>query len=351
MKTIITNCEAKEGFNDLSPIMQRMFIFNAIDGAWQYHKMWTVISDLDGKGWYMGNYCKTPTLSSSNKVYYRTQCAASGTYKNGKYYNTCLTLRQFMITLSANIPKFEFCNKVMTSPCKIPDHVIKSILDGKITSQEEIWKRIAHISYKDKHWKVYKFCLENYIVPNYIKLVCKDWEAIPQFISKDDNLEQFKRLYRTAIVTGEQISCRWSYSRMLQEEQKLNRLITATKISLKEDKPVYILPEDTNGFTIVNTERQAFEVSDLFHNCVSSYWSHIKSHKYFVVYNDKYCIGYQIIHNGDDLLLDQMRTDYNGPVDSQTQASLDALVRPMLYKLLNQIPRDIPNSLKPLLNY
>ena len=328
-----------DDLRQLNPILQRLIVVTRQD-IHKYCKLWMVISDLDGRGWYAAMYNKGPYLNASGQVYYKTLCDWSGTYRSGKFYGDKLLIQGLLKHLIDYIPQFEFL-KTCRMVGRFPDYAVKAILDGKITSQEEVYKLIAHRSYKDKHWKIVKMCLQQGFSPMRLQMACKDYESI---INTDiiEHCWEFDELIKYAIITGTKVSCKWSQRRIEEELNKLKRVVTSVEIEMKDNTPIYKLPE-TTPLHIVNTERDAFLVSGTFHNCVyRKYWPRIRDHKYFVAYDDKYCIGYQIIEDDNhdyDLIFDQLHTDYNGNVDTITTGYIDSLIRPILYDLLKQIQR------------
>jgi hypothetical protein len=329
--------DIKPGFENLDPIVQRLIIVSRTNIG-NYCKIWITISDLDGQGWYVGSYRKSPFLGHAGQIYWKTECDWSGTYKNGKFYGENLSILGMLNQLRDNLEEFEFCKGILMN--KFPKYVIKAILDRKVTSQEGVYKMIAHRSYRDKHWKIVRLCLQQCVSPMRLQMVCKDYEALLHSDVFDQRYEFFE-LIRYALITGTKVSCNWSSKRMDEEIKKMKRTVTSVEIEMKDDSPVYNLP-DSMSFHVVNTEKEAFMVSEIFDNCVyNNYWYRIRTHKYFVAYNDKYCVGYQIIEDDNhdrDLLFDQAHTKHNGIVDNKTTTELDKLIRPILYELLKQIP-------------
>ena len=347
MKKTIVITEAQD-FSNLNPQMQRMMILSC--GLSKYTKTFQVISDINGKGWFVGQYMRRPYMSKNGNIYYKTNCYSSITYKNGKIWGNMPETALLRI-LATDVPQFDFlkdCEFITSNRITLPEHVIKSILSGKITSQEDMWKAIAKKSYKNKHWKIIRFCKQNYISIMLLELGCRDWEAI---LDLDHTLPYtFNSLLRSACIVGEKISCKWSEKRMEEEYKRLSRSLKLIEIESKDNTPVYDLSNiiDT-GYTIVNTEREAFDCSEIFHNCVySNYWNRIKDHRYLVAHNGTYCIGYQIINGGEDLLFDQIHTIYNGSVTTDVMQAVDRIVKPVLYELIRQIPKEIPEKLQNL---
>lgn len=350
-KTVILH--QAENFNELDPVLQRNIIIFGED-VYRYSTHAEVISDLDGKGWFVAYYVRTPRLSKNGTIYQKTMCTRSSTYKDGKIWGN-ISLSEMLSILMRYVERFCFVNNPDFSAQHLfehiilPDHVIKSILDGKITSCEDVWKAIANKSYKNKHWKIVRFCKRHNIPVLLLELGCKDWKAILDIKQEIPNV--FTELLKKACIVGEKVSCKWSSKRMHEEVERMNRTIRFLQVRSKDNAPVYDLSDINIPFTIVNTEQDAFECGKMFHNCVyTNYWNKIKQHKYLVVHNDIYCIGYQIINGGEDLLLDQIREDFNSPVESKIQQEINSLVRPELYKLIRQIPKQIPGELGRAIN-
>ena len=351
-KTVILH-EA-ENFNELDPVLQRNMIISGED-IYRYSTNIEVISDLDGKGWYIAYYVKRPHLSKNGTIYQKTKCVRSSTYKNGKIWGNISLPEMLSILIRHHIEQFcfvsnpDFPSQHLFGYITLPEHVIKSILDGKITSQEDVWKAIANKSYKNKHWKIVRFCKQHNIPVLLLELGCKDWKAILDI--KQEIPHVFTELLKKACVVGEKVSCKWSEKHMHEELERMNRTIKFLHVRSKDNTPVYHLSDINIPFTIVNTEQEAFECGEMFHNCVyTNYWNEIKQYKYLVVHDGIYCIGYQIINGGEDLLLDQIRTDHNRPVALEIQREINSLVRPELYKLIRQIPKQIPGELGRAIN-
>lgn len=344
MKKTIVITEA-ENFMNLNPQMQRMMILS--NSIFKYIKTFQVISDINGKGWFAGQYSRRPYMSKNGNIYYKTNCQSSITYKNGKIWGN-MSQSVLLHILATNVSQFEFlkdCEFITSNRITFPEHVVKSILSGKITSQEDMWKAVAKKSYKNKHWKIVRFCKQNYIPIMLLELGCRDWEAILDLGYTLPYI--FNSLLRAACIVGEKVSCKWSEKRMEEEYKRLSRSVKLIEIESKDNTPVYDLSNIIDiGYTIVNTERDAFDCSEAFHNCVySNYWNRIKDHRYLVVHNDTYCVGYQVINRGEDLLLDQIHTIYNGSVTTDVTQAVDRIVKPVLYELIRQIPKEIPGEL------
>ena len=253
MKKTVVITEEAENFANLNPQMQRMMILS--NGVFKYTKTFEVISDINGKGWFAGQYSRRPYMSKNGNIYYKTNCHSSITYKNGKIWGN-MSQSVLLRMLATNVSQFEFlkdCEFITSNRITLPEHVVKSILSGKITSQEDVWKAVAKKSYKNKHWKIVRFCKQNYIPIMLLELGCRDWEAILDI--KYEIPYTFNSLLRAACIVGEKVSCKWSERRMEEEYKRLSRSLKLIELESKDNTPVYDLSNIIDiGYTIVNTE-------------------------------------------------------------------------------------------------
>ena len=325
-------------WNERTPEQQRMDALRMSDdwvGGWK-----TVISDLDGRGWYVGTYQTTPLLVPGGRVVVKTTCVSSATYKDEKLYGK-MCVRDFIENLMTHIREFQFLQKMpMNIICK--DYIMKAILSKKVTSQEGIWKLLAKKSYKTKQWKAVKLANEMYIPFYFLQQCCSDWEAINSLSDNDmhriTNDYSYMTMLKDAIVLGEKVSIKWSEKRIAEESARMRRTVKRIGIGMLSKDPVYDL---TNillpyGFTVVNTQLQAFDTAEYFHNCVySNYWSSIRAGRYIVIegivpegYKEagqSICIGYRLV--GEDMTLDQMCGMCNGYISKETKEGLNILLR------------------------
>jgi hypothetical protein len=310
-------------FDTLSELQQRLSVVDP--NAPKYRKCVCTISDLDGKGWYIGVYATYVKMSSTGKLYRKTECTGSCTYKNRKLYGDPKMLE----CLKTHESKFQWLEKCSFST--LPDSIVFDILDGKITSMEQMWKTIAKRSYKDSHWKVTRWCKHYFIPMMYLKLVCPNYEAV---ITADLDLDLFRDLIVNAVALQKTISATWSHARMESELEYFRHLIMEDKLSLMDNNPIWNNPMTLGDFKVVNTERDAFATSEDFHNCVyRNYWDSIKRKSYIVFRSKEFCVGYQVL-DGEDVLLDQIRGKYNTTVPHEKQVLIDTLLRPYAQKLV-----------------
>lgn len=303
-------------------------------------KSYTVISDLDGEGWYVGQYSIMPMISLNGTPFTKSVCCASGTFKNGKFYGN-LNYKQMLVELRKYTRQFEFLPtqssmKFMPLIYRIPKTVAILILSGKITSQEGIYKAISHKCYKDTHWKLVKECMLNCIPFYRFKIACKDIEALNpnSEIFSGNNLYTFIDLVNLAIVYDHKISCKWSAKRVSEELLHLRRiqnhekLLAMPVIHVWSENPIKV--ED---FNLIDTERAAFEIGMLFDNCVHKcYWRQITAHKYIVFANNNICIGYRVMEDGD-VWYDQCHGPRNSAIPNAKD--IDALIRPIAQEVVN----------------
>lgn len=291
-------------------------------------KHWIVISDLDGAGWYVAVYIKTLSLSNNGNVFLKTTCQSSGTYKNGRFYGN-MSPHSLLREISMRILRFDWCEP-LTRQLSIPKYIIKDILDGKLTSQEDVWKNITKRSYHDFHWKLVRKCKEHHFPIILLKTVCYNWEAItPQRL--DDY--RFRQLVESAFICGEKISCTWSENRIQQEHRRMQDICDEKKILAMEDTHVWCDSEFTSqGFTLIDSERLAFNVKRRFQNCVyDHYWPKIKQHNYICFASNDTCIGFQVMGDGD-VWFDQCRGTHNSSVKNSEE--INNMLRPVAQSIV-----------------
>ena len=320
--------EFPKDWENLSPVMKRHAVITR-DGG--YFGSFVTVSN-DNNTWFVGLYNLQPFINyTTGNTFIKCICINSGTFKNGKFYGTMSPV-QMLQSLSERIPQFEFVKSILIY---LPNYVITAILLGKITSQEAAWKLVAKRSYHDAHWKLVRLCKMNGISFNQLRFACHDWEAFNT--KKITRNYEFERLVADAVILNEKISCQWSKSRVSNELSRMNRKLTDMKIAMLPDTKAWLddieLPEN---WEMVNTEKEAFFVSDFFNNCVHRcYWSKIRQHRYVVFYNikEELCIGYQIINDGEDVLFDQIHGKLNSSVDPEIRNNITFLLRPLAQQL------------------
>lgn len=332
MKTKIFTHEFPKDWDSLSPIQQRMA---AINHNGQYWASFITISDENDK-WYVGLYHILPFINfESGKIYFKSICRNSATFKNGKFYGS-MSPFEMLFHLCERVPKFEFAKSIADSSIirMLPEYAIAAILTGRVTSQEDIWKLISKRSYHNAHWKLVKQCKTEGISFAQLKLACRDWEAFDA--GRVGDRYQLRNLISTAIILGEKISCRWSEKRQSEELTRMSRMIDEIRIASLPIDPAYScnidLPE---GWQMVNTERDAHKVSSFFDNCVRSYWNRIRRYEYLVFYNTtkEICIGYHIINSGEDVLFDQIHGKHNSGIPTEIFHDVNTMLRPIAEKL------------------
>lgn len=306
-------------------------------------KSYDVVSDIDGKGWYVGEYSISPMLSINGTPFLKSECISSCTFKNGKFWGN-MNFRNMLIKLAMYAPKFEFVPMTETLSgrvrCSAVSHISKSvatdILTGKITSQEGIYKAIAHTSYKDAHWKLVRTCIYAGIPFFKLKIACRDLEAlnINNEIFSENNMYTFSRLVDYAIIHDRKISCRWSIKRVSEELLALERTHNHEKLLAMPVVHVWSeTPFKFGDFKLIDTERDAFETGMIFDNCVHRcYWNQIARHKYIVFASNNVCIGYRVMEDGD-VWYDQCHGPRNCDVPNAQE--IDAMLRPIAQEVVN----------------
>ena len=291
-------------------------------------KHWLVISDLNGAGWYVAIYVKIPSISNNGNIFFKTICQSSGTYKNGKFYG-CMSPISMLREINQRVPQFNWCEPI-TRRLSLPKYIIKDILSNKITSQEVVWKKIAKRSYHDYHWKLIQKCKEHNFPIILLKTVCPNWESITP--EKLDNWD-FRQLVETAYICDQKISCMWSENRVKGELRILQDIRDEKKLLAMNEAHVWCDSEFiSQGFTLIDSERLAFNVKRTFRNCVHDhYWPKIKNHKYICFASNDICIGYQVMPDGD-VWLDQCRGICNQQVPNAQD--IDTMLRPVAQSIV-----------------
>ena len=114
----------------------------------------------------------------------------------------------------------------------------------------------------------------------------------------------------------------WSKNRLKEEHDKWTKEVMQIELeSLKDevlDYPKEVLLQDANFmFRIINSKKDLFQIGKHEHHCFyTNYWNRIKDKEYFCLhgyYNDvNYTIGIQKSWDGDDYVVDQIQSKYNG---------------------------------------
>lgn len=335
MKTTKIHFNNLEEFEGLDPMLQRMAIVG-IGG--KYWKEFTTFSDDNGII-YIGRYIRRPFLSETGRVYLKTVCDSAVTFKNGKFYGD-----KHRIDMIDEFEPYHWLAGIKPRITTFPITVLRKILEKKITSQEGLWKAVAKTSYKDRHWKVVRFCKEHRIPLMLLQMVCPNHEAILKYrMPAFTYTLRINDLVRYAAITQTKIDITWSDRRMDEELEKMKSKVIDIQIQLKESTPIWNLeslpwPEDFWEFRLLNNERDVFATSEKFHNCIyRNYFEKMKGHKYIAFVSGDTCVGYQITDDRD-VLLDQMRGVYNAQILSETQDRIDRLLRPIAQAIAEANP-------------
>lgn len=294
-------------------------------------KEYTLFSDLEGKGYYIGTFRTRPRFYGLElKVV--TYKVKSCTFKHGKFYGDKGLFKEYI----ADFEDFNWLKSGKGFPVMLlTDSTIKDILSKKYTSQEDLYKVIAH-RHGITQWKLFKVFR---FKADWLASVCKNpLELIERFDSPGSQLFiliTIEELIKLALVTRTTLNATWSDKRFEREIQRMREAIAFDELESKEQIPVYEnvtpLPE---GFHLINTERDAYLVKTQYSNCVyDCYWPKICKGKYLVFTTpEKLCIGYQILADRD-ILFDQISGVRNSYVEQATRDRIDALLRPFAQEI------------------
>lgn len=353
-QTFVTRPFPVQDWKSLSDVMKRHAALNGVNVYWG---TFTTISHEENV-WYVGSYHVRPFINNdTGKVFIKSVCQASGTMKRGRFYGN-LQPAQMLYEIASRFPQFEFIRPIARQ-LSWPPYIVAAILQGKVTSQEDVWKLLAKRSYHDAHWKLVKMCKTEGISFGQLKLSCKDWEAFGSKLEVNDKY-LLRLLITNAVILGEKVSCKWSEKRIQQELERQKKEIGEFQLAMMPDDPIYlVVPQLPNGWGMVNTEKEAYHVSQFFHNCVHNcYWPRIKQYQYLVFYNykEELCVGYQIINKGEDVIFDQIHGKMNCGVTQERRKETLEMIGPIAQSMLqytNQLPEEtLPEeTLEPDLPY
>ena len=313
-------------------------------------EIYRIITFPDKDTVFIGQYLKKPLLTSAGTIILKTTVISTGTYKKGHVYGR-ISLIDIIEVLRDQTAEYDFLQGFPLSLQELPKSVLVGIIEKKITSQEAIWKEIAHKSYRDSHWKIIKYCKQICIPFLWLKYGCKDYEAI---LEENDAMKVplLRDLLKEALIAEETVSCKWSVARMEEELKRLRRKGIERRLAKFPIKHVWSSENHPalGEFKLIDSEKDTFMVSEKFHNCVyRNYWKAIEAHKYIVFASEDVCIGYQVRPDGD-VWFDQCRGPYNSYVENEK--TIDALIRPVAQGIVKNYFDNSPESINnSVINY